>query len=74
MFLWYLVMDLARAPRRTARKKGSGYENAVSLQKSTVKEAGTSISYVNKQGEINTTMKCTLYFVSNVHFICENIG
>jgi hypothetical protein len=21
-------MDLARAPRRTARKKGSGYENA----------------------------------------------
>ena len=22
-------MDLARAPRRTARKKGSGYENAV---------------------------------------------
>jgi hypothetical protein len=28
MFLWYPVMDLARAPRRTARKKGSGYENA----------------------------------------------
>ena len=26
MFLWYPV--LARAPRRTARKKGSGYENA----------------------------------------------
>jgi hypothetical protein len=25
--LWYPVMDLARAPRRTARKKGSGYEN-----------------------------------------------
>jgi hypothetical protein len=25
MFLWYPV--LARAPRRTARKKGSGYEN-----------------------------------------------
>jgi hypothetical protein len=22
-------MDLARAPRRTARKKGSGYENAI---------------------------------------------
>ena len=32
MFLWYPVMDLARAPRRvplTARKKGSGYENVV---------------------------------------------
>jgi hypothetical protein len=29
MFLWYPVMDLARAPRRTARKKGSGYENGV---------------------------------------------
>jgi hypothetical protein len=27
MFLRYPVMDLARAPRRTARKKGSGYEN-----------------------------------------------
>ena len=28
MFLWFPVLDLARAPRRTARKKGSGYENA----------------------------------------------
>jgi hypothetical protein len=28
MFLWYPVLDLARAPRRAARKKGSGYENA----------------------------------------------
>ena len=28
MFLWYPVLDLARAPRRTARKKSSGYENA----------------------------------------------
>jgi hypothetical protein len=30
MFLWYPVMDLARAPRcapLTARKKDSGYEN-----------------------------------------------
>ena len=27
MFLWYPVLDLARAPRRAARKKGSGYEN-----------------------------------------------
>ena len=29
MFLWFPVLDLARAPRRTARKKGSGYENVV---------------------------------------------
>jgi hypothetical protein len=29
MFLWYPVLDLARAPRRTARKKGSGYENGL---------------------------------------------
>jgi hypothetical protein len=29
MFLWFPVLDLARAPRRTARKKGSGYENAL---------------------------------------------
>ena len=28
-------MDLARAPRRTARKKGSGYENALQRAKST---------------------------------------
>jgi hypothetical protein len=27
MFLWYPVMDLARAPRRTVHKKGSGYKN-----------------------------------------------
>ena len=35
MFLWYPVMDFARAPRRaplTALKKGSGYENG-SIQK-----------------------------------------
>jgi hypothetical protein len=30
MFLWYPVLDLARAPRRAARKKGSGYENVLS--------------------------------------------
>ena len=29
MFLWFPVLDLARAPRRTARKKGSGYENGL---------------------------------------------
>ena len=32
MFLWFPVLDLARAPRRTARKKGSGYENAVNTK------------------------------------------
>ena len=31
MFLWFPVLDLARAPRRTARKKGSGYENGKTL-------------------------------------------
>jgi hypothetical protein len=30
-FLWYPVLDLARATRRTARKKGSGYENGPQL-------------------------------------------
>ena len=29
MLLWYPIMDLARAPRRSARKKGSGYENDI---------------------------------------------
>jgi hypothetical protein len=33
MFSWYPVMDLASAPRRTARKKGSGYENADDFEK-----------------------------------------
>ena len=33
MFLWFPVLDLARAPRRTARKKGSGYENGLVLVK-----------------------------------------
>jgi hypothetical protein len=31
-FLWYPVMDLARAPRRTVRKKGSRYENVRRLE------------------------------------------
>jgi hypothetical protein len=29
-------MDLARAPRRTARKKGSGYENVTKVDKNFV--------------------------------------
>jgi hypothetical protein len=33
MFLRYPVMDLARAPRRTARKKGSGYENELEFDR-----------------------------------------
>jgi hypothetical protein len=32
MLLWFPVLDLARAPRRTARKKGSGYENDLFLE------------------------------------------
>jgi hypothetical protein len=35
MFLWYPVMDLARAPRRTARMKVSWYENG-SIQKNII--------------------------------------
>ena len=31
MFSWYPVMDLARAPRRAARKKGSGYETEANI-------------------------------------------
>ena len=34
MFLWYPVLDLARATRRNARKKGSGYENALAVNQS----------------------------------------
>jgi hypothetical protein len=37
MFLWYPVLDLARAPRRTARKKGSGYENVLNYSLSPTK-------------------------------------
>ena len=35
MFLWFPVLDLARAPRRTARKKGSGYENGYTREQLT---------------------------------------
>ena len=42
MFLWYPVLDLARAPRRTARKKGSGYENGLSPRPHT-KALGTRL-------------------------------
>ena len=37
MFLWFPVLDLARAPRRTARKKGSGYENGANQDRVTFK-------------------------------------
>jgi hypothetical protein len=40
MFLWFPVLDLARAPRRTARKKGSGYENALLAGENTLAGAG----------------------------------
>ena len=33
MFLWFPVLDLARAPRRAARKKGSGYENGYEIER-----------------------------------------
>jgi hypothetical protein len=35
-------IDLARAPRRTARKKGSGYENVLPGDLGTRKRPGTS--------------------------------
>jgi hypothetical protein len=42
MFLWFPVLDLARAPRRTARKKGSGYENGSSRVIGTAKPCSES--------------------------------
>jgi hypothetical protein len=47
MFLWYPVLDLARAPRRTARKKGSGYENEV--DSSSIYD----VKYLGRQAEVN---------------------
>ena len=43
MFSWYPVMDLARAPRRAARKKGSGYENG--LEPTTLEVKGKCANY-----------------------------
>ena len=42
MFLWFPVLDLARAPRRTARKMGSGYENdGVAIDRAVMAYKGT---------------------------------
>ena len=45
MFLWFPVLDLARAPRRAARKKGSGYENGSRLEQELEIVAGLSKSF-----------------------------
>jgi hypothetical protein len=44
MFLWYPV--LARAPRRTARNKGSGYENELEI------EAIYKLSSIDNRGHL----------------------
>jgi hypothetical protein len=45
--IWALakVLDLARAPRRTARKKGSGYENAAHPRSQCFSAACVAFSY-----------------------------
>ena len=49
MFLWFPVLDLARAPRRTARKKGSGYENELGpvYMRPGRRQTGMNIEIVN---------------------------
>ena len=49
MFLWYPVLDLARAPRRTARKKGSGYENENEKSEAKMAELTSNINEGRKQ-------------------------
>jgi hypothetical protein len=46
MFLWFPVLDLARAPRRTARKKGSGYENGVESWRHCSRVAHTRLHFL----------------------------
>jgi hypothetical protein len=57
MFLWFPVLDLARAPRRTARKKGSGYEN--------VDKECAEISYFDIDLKNNTMVLWTDNLVSD---------
>jgi hypothetical protein len=60
MFLWYPVMDLARAPRRTARKKGFGYENGQGSSASIWRKflKSTVFPEIHK-----TCSKCTLHIL-----------
>jgi hypothetical protein len=62
MFLWFPVLDLARAPRRTARKKGSGYENGEERVPPTQAFAVnlTCATFFAKKGEKGKTIKDNL--------------
>ena len=53
MFLWYPVMDLARAPRRTARKKGSGYENGSEFET----PLGLPLPWIPEPSTVNNKLK-----------------
>jgi hypothetical protein len=61
MFLWYPVLDLARAPRRAARKKGSGYENACHVE---------SNQKIKNPDRLEALLK-TLYFLFKCMFLPE---
>jgi hypothetical protein len=60
MFLWYPVLDLARAPRRTARKKGSGYENDVVFD---VRVLDLNLSNVHTEMSENFFLFISLYYI-----------
>jgi hypothetical protein len=63
MFLWFPVLDLARAPRRTARKKGSGYENDLKRE--------TKLEVKNYQSK-NDLFHCILHDMHSARYIfCE---
>jgi hypothetical protein len=56
MFLWYPVMDLARAPRRAlsnARKKGSGYENEAKLEGQSQSFHASRFGFMKKMGSLS---------------------
>ena len=64
MFLWFPVLDLARAPRRTARKKGSGYENGEERN-----VAQRSLQFVSDSMEVarsKISMQISLYIIEVV--------
>ena len=67
MFLWFPVLDLARAPRRTARKKGSGYENSSGLDSFSYPEPILRAVNGARQGALAKS-------ISNWHLIGHNEG
>ena len=80
MFLWFPVLDLARAPRRTARKKGSGYENEsadknrLTYRYTSVYSWGSQLTYRFFPPETSYVLFFLGGGVAAVTFLCKHHG